>query len=55
MEWPRDTLRDIGTRDVDAWLVYYLAPLGTKIRFENDLETYEDGIRVTVFKEIYRD
>lgn len=45
----------IGTKEADAWLIYYYAPLGTKIRIRYDLETYEEGIIVSVFKDIYRD
>lgn len=45
----------IGTKEADAWLIYYYAPLGTKIRIRYDLETYEDGIIVSTLKDIYKD
>ena len=43
----------IGTKESDAWVIYYYAPLGTKVRIRYDLETYEEGIVVSVFKDIY--
>lgn len=45
----------IGTTEADAWLIYYYAPLGTKVRIRYDLKTYEEGIIVSVFKDVYRD
>lgn len=44
----------IGTKEADAWLIYYHAPLGTKLRIRYDLEIYEEGLVVAVFKDIYK-
>ena len=43
----------IGTREADAWVIYYHAPIGTKIKIRYDLETYEEGMVISVFKDIY--
>jgi len=43
----------IGTKESDAWVIYYHAPLGTRIRIRYDLETYDEGRVVFVFKDIY--
>lgn len=43
----------IGTKEADAWVIYYHAPLGTKIKIRYDLKTYDEGIVVSVFKDIY--
>lgn len=43
----------IGTKESDAWIIYYHAPLGTRIKIRYDLETYEEGIVVSVFRDIY--
>ena len=43
----------IGTAEADAWVIYYYAPLGTKVKIRYDLQTYEEGIVVSVFKDIY--
>ncbi len=43
----------IGTTEADAWVIYYYAPLGTKVRIRYDLKTYEEGIVVSVFRDIY--
>ena len=43
----------IGTREADAWIIYYHAPLGTRVKIRYDLEIYEDGILVSVLRDIY--
>lgn len=43
----------IGTKEADAWVVYYHTPLGTKIKIRYDLKTYDKGIVVSAFKDIY--
>tara|TARA_R110000868_G_scaffold60723_3_gene185075 strand:+ start:2130 stop:2405 length:276 start_codon:yes stop_codon:yes gene_type:complete len=43
----------IGTKEADAWILYYYAPLGTKITIRYDLQTYEEGRVVNVLKDIY--
>ncbi|MEX0289157.1 MAG: L,D-transpeptidase [Flavobacteriaceae bacterium] len=43
----------IGTTEGDAWVIYYYAPLGTKIKIRYDLEIYEEGVVSAVFKDIY--
>jgi len=44
----------IGTKEADAWIIYYYAPLGTKITIRYDLNTYEEGRVVNVLKDIYK-
>ncbi len=43
----------IGTTEADAWIIYYYAPLGTKVKIRYDLKTYLEGIVVSVFNDIY--
>ncbi|SIS48473.1 L,D-transpeptidase ErfK/SrfK [Zobellia uliginosa] len=43
----------IGTREADAWVIYYHAPLGTKLKIRYDLETYFEGSVISVLKDIY--
>ncbi len=43
----------IGTNEADAWVIYYHAPLGTKVKIRYDLNTYREGIVVSVFRDIY--
>ncbi len=43
----------IGTKEADAWIIYYHAPLGTRIKIRYDLETYDEGLVVSIFKDIY--
>ena len=43
----------IGTKEADAWVIYYHAPLGTKVKIRYDLETYEEGMVISVLKDIY--
>ncbi|WP_231555141.1 L,D-transpeptidase [Cellulophaga sp. Hel_I_12] len=44
----------IGTKEADAWIIYYYAPLGTKITIRYDLNTYEEGRVVNILKDIYK-
>lgn len=44
----------IGTREADAWVIYYHAPLGTQLKIRYDLETYEEGVVVSILKDIYK-
>ncbi len=43
----------IGTKEADAWVIYYHAPLGTKIRIRYDLEIYHEGLVIALLKNIY--
>lgn len=43
----------VGTKEADAWVIYYHAPLGTKVKIRYDLNTYDEGIVVSVFRDIY--
>ncbi|MFV1450865.1 L,D-transpeptidase [Maribacter sp. HS] len=38
----------IGLGEADSWRVYYYAPLGTKLRIRYDLETYDEGMVISV-------
>ncbi len=43
----------IGLRESDAWIVYYHAPLGTKVVFRYDLQGKNDKGETVQFKNIY--
>ncbi|MGS0527291.1 L,D-transpeptidase [Zobellia nedashkovskayae] len=43
----------IGTAEGDAWVIYYYAPLGTKVRIRYDLDTHFEGAVVSILKDIY--
>ena len=43
----------IGVGEADAWMIYYYAPLGTKLRIRYDLETYDEGKVIFVLRDIY--
>ncbi|MDF4204268.1 L,D-transpeptidase [Maribacter sp. SA7] len=43
----------IGLGEGDAWRVYYYAPLGTKLRIRYDLETYDEGMVISVLRDVY--
>ncbi|HLV39510.1 L,D-transpeptidase [Xanthomarina sp.] len=43
----------IGLRESDAWIVYYYAPLGTKVVFRYDLQGKNDKGEAVQFKNIY--
>lgn len=43
----------IGLGEADSWRVYYYAPLGTKLRIRYDLETYDEGMVISVLRDIY--
>lgn len=43
----------IGTRESDAWIIYYHAPVGTKIRIRYDLEVRDSLGAERVLKDIY--
>jgi len=43
----------IGMSEGDAWLVYYHAPLGTKVQFRYDLKVVNEKGDTTVLKDIY--
>ncbi len=44
----------IGTKEADAWVIYYQAPIGTKLKIRYDLISYEEGTVIAVFKDIYQ-
>lgn len=43
----------IGLGEGDAWRVYYYAPLGTKLKIRYDLETYDEGMVISVLRDVY--
>jgi L,D-transpeptidase ErfK/SrfK len=43
----------IGTREGDAWIIYYYAPIGTKITIRYDLETIGKEVSTTAAKDLY--
>jgi L,D-transpeptidase ErfK/SrfK len=43
----------IGTREDDAWVVYYYAPIGTKINIRYDLQVLNEKGEKLVLKDIY--
>jgi len=43
----------IGTKEVDAWIIYYYAPIGTKIRIRYNLTTVNEKGDTIVLKDIY--
>ena len=43
----------IGLRESDAWIVYYYAPLGTKVVIKYELEGKNDAGEMVQFKDIY--
>src|SRR5699024_591970 len=43
----------IGLRESDAWIVYYYAPVGTKVHFKYELEGQNDKGETVRFKNIY--
>jgi L,D-transpeptidase ErfK/SrfK len=43
----------IGTREGDAWTVYYFAPIGTKINIRYDLDVVNNEGATVVLKDIY--
>lgn len=43
----------IGLRESDAWIVYYYAPLGTKVDFKYELFGKNDAGETVEFKDIY--
>lgn len=44
----------IGVGEADAWTIYYHAPLGTKLRIRYDLETYDEGMVISVLRDVYK-
>jgi len=44
----------IGTKEADAWVIYYYASLGTKIIIRYDLNVLNEAGDSSVFKDIYR-
>ncbi len=43
----------VGTAEGDAWLVYYYAPLGTRVRFRYDLDVVDEKGNHARLKDIY--
>jgi len=43
----------IGLGEADAWIVYYHAPIGTQLKIRYDLETYDEGMVISVLRDIY--
>lgn len=44
----------IGVKEADAWILYYYAPIGTKITIRYDLEVTDSTGQKIVLKDIYR-
>ena len=44
----------IGTKEADAWVVYYYTPIGTKIKIRYDLEILDENGNKKVLKNIYK-
>ncbi|WP_299336393.1 L,D-transpeptidase [uncultured Psychroserpens sp.] len=44
----------IGTKEADAWVIYYYAPVGTKIKIRYNLNVVNKDGDSTVLKDIYR-
>ena len=45
----------IGLRESDAWIVYYYAPLGTKVIIKYDLQGKNEAGKIIEFEDIYPD
>ncbi|MDU8885673.1 L,D-transpeptidase [Yeosuana sp. MJ-SS3] len=43
----------IGTKEADAWVIYYYAPIHTKIRIRYDLKVFDENGNQIVLKDIY--
>ena len=43
----------IGTKEADAWTIYYHAPVGTPIIIRYDLETMDENGDIKILKDIY--
>jgi L,D-transpeptidase ErfK/SrfK len=43
----------VGTSEADAWVIYYHAPVGTKINIRYDLNTLDESGEKRVLKDIY--
>ena len=43
----------IGTKEADAWVIYYYAPIGTKIRIRYDINVKNSMGKKIVLKDIY--
>jgi len=43
----------VGTSEADAWIIYFHAPLGTKVQFRYDLEVINEAGDTLQFKDIY--
>ncbi|WP_100609899.1 L,D-transpeptidase [Confluentibacter lentus] len=43
----------IGTKEADAWVIYYYAPIGTKIHIRYDLQVTDSVKHTTLLKDIY--
>lgn len=43
----------IGANEADSWIIYYHAPIGTKITLRYDLKIYEEGSVISILRDIY--
>ncbi|TLP77291.1 L,D-transpeptidase [Maribacter sp. ACAM166] len=43
----------IGIGEADAWTIYYHTPLGTKITLRYDLEVYDEGVVLSILRDVY--
>lgn len=44
----------IGTKEADAWIIYYYSPIGTKIKIRYDLNVLDEEGNKMVLKDIYK-
>lgn len=44
----------IGTNEADAWIIYYNAPIGTKIKIRYDLKVLNEKGEVVILEDIYQ-
>ncbi len=43
----------IGTKEADAWVLYYYAPIDTKIHIRYDLNTLDENGNTIILNDIY--
>ena len=43
----------IGTNEADAWVIYYYAPIGTRVKIRYDLTVFTEGGEAIVLEDIY--
>jgi L,D-transpeptidase ErfK/SrfK len=43
----------VGLRESDSWIIYYYAPIGTKVNFRYDLEVLNENNEIEILPDIY--